>query len=209
MTDIKADYTFLHANAKARAKHRALKRIDPFAHCIGARRKYETPEELKRECNSYFSSCMKPVIDKKTGEFVRDEYGCYVMEQTKPYTISGLARHLGITTGTLRTYHQKAKAGLIPPEFADVVLEARQRIEEYAEMQLYSRNGGMGGQFVLRNGFGWQTPKEHRETQAIKQKTKILQEEFDMKKKLLDSSSVKNAGIEIRIVDANQNDDED
>lgn len=205
MSTIKADYTFLHANAMARQKHRALKRLDPFAHCIGARRKYERPEDLKRRCDAYFRSCMKPIKDKN-GNYVRDENGARVYEQSAPYTISGLARHLGITSGTLMTYHNKAKAGLIPPEFADVVLEARQRIEEFAEAQLYSRDGQRGGQFVLQAGFGWQTKKEHGETKHLKKKTKIMEQEFELKKKLVDISGQDDSQIEIKITRANKDD---
>lgn len=206
MSTIKADYTFLHANAKARAKHRALKRIDPFAHCIGARRKYETPDDLRRKCDAYFRSCMKPVKDKH-GEIIRNDKGERVMEQDKPYTISGLARYLGITTNTLMTYHNKARAGLIPPEFADVVLEARQKIEEYAESQLYSRTGSFGGQFVLKNGFGWQTKKEQSETKAIRKKTKLLQKEFELKQKIVGLNEQEDSQIEIKITRANKEDD--
>lgn len=201
---IKADYTFLHANAKAREKHRKLKRIDPFAHCIGAHRKYDTPEALKRHIDGYFRSCMSPARDKN-GELILDEKGNKIMVQSKPYTVSGMANYLGITTGTLRSYKVKSLAGLIPPEYAEIIIAARQKIEEFAECQLYTRDGNKGGQFVLQAAFGWQTKKEHSEQRLANKRQKLLQEEFELKKKIMDAGENEDTTLEIKIVNANKN----
>ena len=71
------------------------------------------------------------------------------------------------------------------PEYADVVLMARQRIEEYAEGQLYTRDGNRGGEFVLRAGFGWQTKGERSLQKISKKKLKMQQSEQKLKSKLL------------------------
>lgn len=183
MTNIKADYAFLHANAKAREKHRELKRLDPYAHCIGAYRKYKTPKELQKHIDKYFQSCDS---------------------QMKPYTLSGMAAYLGITTGTLRTYHNKAKAGLIPPEYADVVVMARQKIEEFAETQLYTRDGSRGGEFVLRAGFGWQTKSERNVDKINKKRLEIQQTESRLKHKMLQEGIDSDNVVEIKITRADK-----
>lgn len=200
MTNIKADYTFLHANACSRKKQRELKRLDPFAHRVGPYMKFRTPKDLQKHIDKYFKSCMS-VLRNKNGEVVYQD-GKPVYVQTKPYTISGLALFLGITTNTLRTYQTKAKAGLILPEYADVVLMARQRIEEYAEGQLYTRDGSRGGEFVLRAGFGWRTKSERNAEKISKKKLKMQQSEQKMKSKLLQEGVGEDSTVEIKITRA-------
>lgn len=213
MSTIKSDYTFLHANAKARAKHRELRRLDPYAHCIGSYRKYKTPEALQRHIDGYFRSCMSP-LRNKMGELVLDENGKKIMVQTKPYTLSGMATHLGITTRTLMSYKTKALAGLIPPEYADIIIVARQRIEEYAECQLYNRDGNRGGEFVLRAGFGWKTKSESTADKLSKKKFKLQAEESKFKQKMLQDGLDDDNTVEIKITRASsrsgeQNKEED
>lgn len=206
MTDIKADYTFLHANACSRRKQRELKRLDPYAHRVGAYLKFRTPEELQKHIDGYFKSCMA-ILRNKDGEIIyQDGEPLYI--QTKPYTLSGLALHLGITTNTLRTYQAKARAGLIRPEYADIVLTARQRIEEYAEGQLYSRDGSRGSEFVLRAGFGWQTKGERTSEKMMKKKLKMQLEEQKMKSKLLQEGVGEDSTVEIKITRASERDGE-
>lgn len=201
MSGIKADYTFLHANAKSREKQRALKRLDPYAHVVGSYRKYRTPKDLKKHIDKYFESCLDPLYNKD-GELVTGNDGKPIMVQTKPYTLSGMAAFLGITTGTLRTYHTKAMAGLIPPEYADVVVMARQKIEEYAESQLYTRDGSRGGEFVLRAGFGWQTKSERNMDKLSKKKLKMQQSDFQAKQRMLQETLDEDGKIEIKITRA-------
>ena len=203
MTNIKANYVFLHANAMSRKKQRELRRIDPFAHVVGSYRKYRTPEDLKEHIDDYFKSCTIPMKDEN-GEIVHDRTGKEIMVQVKPLTISGMANHLGIATDTLRTYQVRAKAGKIPPEYADIIISARQKIEEYAESQLYSRDGSRGGQFVLQAGFGWQTKQERNEVKVAKRRMKMQEREFELKKKLIDSGSEEDSTIEVRITRASK-----
>ena len=202
MTNIKADVTFLHANAAAWKKHRELKRLDPFAKCVGAKRKYENPKELQKHIDQYFDSLMGPIYTKM-GEPLRDEDGKLVRQQIKPATLSGLALHLGICTNTLRRYHLKSIQGLIPPEYAEIVLTARQRIENYAEEQVYSKDGGRGAQFVLQAAFGWQTKKEQSERGISKLKKQMMKQDLKMKQKLLEQAEEANDNeLKIEIVRA-------
>ena len=186
MGRIKCDETFLHANACARRKWRELKRLDPFAKVMGGKRKYESPKALKKQCDKYFESLMAPVYYK--GEPMRDANGAILMRQERPATISGLALFLGIGTTTLREYHLKSISGLIPPEFAEIILEARQRVENFAEEQIYTKDGARGAQFVLQSGFGWETRKEASERRLAKKKLKITMAELELKQKMMDEA---------------------
>lgn len=126
--------------------------------------------------------------------------------------MSGLALFLGITTNTLRTYQYKSKAGLIPPEYADIVLKARQKIEEYAEGQLYTRDGNRGGEFILRAAFGWQTKGERQLNKLNKKKLKMQQRETKLKQQALALGVDEDNTVEIRITRADkrqENTDED
>lgn len=178
----------------AHAKLRALRRIDPFAKVAGCKKAYETAEELKAACDSYFQSQECYLYDKNGNPLVNPKTGEY-MVGTQPLTMSGLARHLGIQTQTLRRYRSTARSGLVRPEYAAVVLEAMQKIEEYAERRGYDREGQKGSQFVLQVGFGWKTEKESREcarmkaeTEIAREKLRMMQEEHRMKMKMLEMS---------------------
>lgn len=175
----------------AHAKTRLLKKIDPFARCVGRKRAFETPEELKAACDNYFKAqeCYvynnygKPIVDPETGEWIKT---------TKPLTISGLAQYIGVASSTLRRYKAIAESGTVPYEFAIVVTEALQKIEEYAERRIYDKDGQRGGQFILQAGFNWQTRKEQSESHRLSieskialAKLKMAQEEHQMKMKML------------------------
>lgn len=175
----------------AHAKTRMLKKIDPFARCVGRKRVFETPEQLKRACDSYFESQECYIYDK-FGQPIRDPQTGQCIKSTHPLTIAGLGLHIGVATSTLRRYKAIAESGTVPYEFAEVVMEALQKIEAYAERRGYDRDGQKGSQFVLQAGFGWQTRKEARECRRIRteeqialEKLKMSKEEHEIKMKML------------------------
>lgn len=201
----------------AHAKLRALKRVDPFAKVVGCKKVYETAEELKAACDSYFNS-REFILRDKWGQPITDPETGEVLKDTKPLTLSGLALHIGVSTPTLWRYRKTAAAGLCRPDYAQVVQEAVQRIESYAEERIYDKDGQRGSQFVLQVGFGWNTRKEKREskrlqveTEIAKAKLKMQQEEHRMKMKMLeaglDSGSVDNE-VKITITRASRKDEE-
>ena len=109
------------------------------------------------------------------------------------------------TTKTLSRYEVISRAGGIPPEYAEIVLRARQRIETYAEEQIYTRDGSRGAQFVLMSGFKWITPKEQADIKVNKKRIKLQQEEFKMKQKLLgNGDGADDTQLEIRVVRASK-----
>lgn len=175
----------------AHAKTRMLKRIDPFARCVGRKRVFETAEELRVACDKYFKD-QECFIYDKFGQPIKDPLTGEYIKSTKPLTISGLGLSIGVSTSTLRRYKAIAESGTVPYEFAEVVMEALQKIEGYAEKRGYDRDGQKGAQFVLERGFQWRTKKEERETHRISveeqialQKLKIQKEEHEMKMKML------------------------
>lgn len=189
----------------AHEKNRAIKRLDPFGKCAGRKRAYENPEELRDKTEEYFEKqkCFKydrfgqPIRDPETGEKIIS---------TKPLTLSGLALHLGISTVTLKRYQAISNAGLIPPEYAEIVLEARQRIEEYAESRGYDKDGAAGSKFILKAGFGWKEPleksnieKNKNDIQVQKALLKIRQDESAAKLKLMDLDESEDNEINITI----------
>lgn len=197
----------MHGILAARKKHRELRRLDPFAKCIGRKRAYENVEDLKKGIEAYFKSC-EGLICNKQGIPIRDCKGKPVVGAVRPYTIAGLARSLGISTLTLRRYQHVAALGTIPPEFADVILEARQRIEEFAECMVYDRDGGRGAEFVLRAAFSWQTAKEAAETKAAKKRAKLLEQDIKLKKQVLQQFNAGESDITINVVRASKEEDD-
>lgn len=175
----------------AHSKTRLLKKIDPFARCVGRKRTYETAEELKKACDKYFKDQECYIYDK-WGQPIKDPMTGEYIKSTKPLTISGLGLYIGVGTATLRRYKAIAESGTVPYEFAEVVMEALQKIEEYAERRGYDKDGQRGSQFVLQAGFNWNTRKEESEILQNKTENKIAlaklkmaQEEHEMKMKML------------------------
>lgn len=111
----------------------------------GRRRRFETPEALAKACKSYFNSCWRPKFDDK-GNIIYTPEGKLVFEQFRPYTVSGLALFLGISSEALRKYGKDE-------EYAEIVSAARQYVEMYTEEQLMS--GMPTAKVSLEHNFGW------------------------------------------------------
>ena len=160
----------------------------------GSPKKYMSPEHLQSMVNEYFESCMGPLFDK-WGNLVKDDNGNLVKTQVKPYTLSGLALFLGLSTETLRKY-KTGRLDTILDEmkaetddcltFSRVVLRAKQTIEAYAEGRLYDKDGSNGARFVLDHCYGWVSCKEEAEIKRSKKEMRLRQDEFDLKKRLID-----------------------
>ena len=166
----------------------------------GGGKKYLSPEHLQSMINEYYESCMGPMFDK-WGNLVKDAQGDLVKTQVKPFTLSGLALHLGVTTQTLKRYRE-GKLDTILDEmraetgdwltFSRVILRAKQTIEAYAEGRLYDRDGSNGARFVLDCCYGWVSHKEQSDIDKAKKDAKLRREEFDLKKQLIDEGEEDN-----------------
>lgn len=162
----------------------------------GRRPLFLSVEDLQAKCEAYFESCMGYAFDKNN-DIVRGEDGRPVRVQVRPYTVSGFARALGLSTVTMMQYRGGEIDTLLDEmrsdtddmlTFARVLNDARQRIEEYVESRLYDRNGQGGARHVLDCAYGakWVTSKERAEIDKMSREMKLKLEEFNMKKKLLE-----------------------
>lgn len=111
-------------------------------------------EELKKEYLSLNSRCKYKTADELKDKV--EEYFLTCYQNKRPYTISGLALWLGLTTETLRKYEKVYG----DTEYADIIKLAKQRVEEYAEKSLYENGKTAGAKFVLENNFGWSNKQD-------------------------------------------------
>jgi hypothetical protein len=134
--------------------------------------KFTDPTELRRLIQNYFDFC-DPHIETRViegGTNQRGEtiwYKRELMTPQKPYTTSGLARALGTTRQTLIEYQQSDHytdeiSEDVRQELIDAIGDAKRRVEEFAESQLFEGNAN-GAKFNLTNNHGWveKTVQEH------------------------------------------------
>lgn len=95
-----------------------------------SRCKYKTPEELVNIITEYFKNCDR---------------------NKKPYTISGLALYIGLSTETLRRYEKEYG----DTEYADIIKRAKQTVEVYTAEATFDNKKFQGAKFNLQNNFGW------------------------------------------------------
>ena len=180
----------------------------------GSRSRWLSPEHLQCMVNEYFESCNGPIFNSK-GELLRDNDGNILKGQVKPYTMSGLALYLGVSTQTLKRYRE----GLIDTvldemkaetedklTFSRVILNAKQRIEAYAEGRLYDHDGQRGAQFVLDCCFGWIDHQTAANIKKAEEDAKLKRDEFEFKKSLVDDPG-DDGEVTINIVRGRRKDD--
>ena len=117
--------------------------------------KYRSAKALEKKIDQYFESCKgHPLIDEMTGKPVIYK-GFPVYEDQRPPTVTGLALALGFATrASLMDYQGK-------PQFEEIILRAKSRIEQYTEERLFDRDGSAGARFSLQNNFkGWKKKAE-------------------------------------------------
>lgn len=112
--------------------------------------KYKTPEELQNAIDKYFKDCEGiKALDDDSNPIIT-KYGYVYLVEPKPPTMSGLAIALGfLDRSALLNYQAK-------DEFYHTVRAAKGRVEQYAEMRLFDKDGANGAKFSLANNFrGW------------------------------------------------------
>ena len=111
------------------------------------RMKFKTPEEMQDAIDAYFKECEgHPLLDDE-GQPFTDKYGNPFIVDRKPLTVTGLAIALGFTSRQALLNYQGRK------KFQAIVEAAKLRIENYAEMRLYDKDGCNGAKFNLQNNF--------------------------------------------------------
>lgn len=195
----------LGANLAMAKRRRESRRLDPFSFSDPIKKRiYETPEQLQAAIDSYFQSCQGKRYYK--GKPVLDEDGKPVIGQIEPYTVTGLARHIGISVRALSSYQSYVKSGLVPPEFADIINDAKLRIQEYAERRLYDREGAGGARFVLEASFGWMTKKENMELQQTDQRIQLTRDKLEFVKKQAEEDKLQDKELVVNILRASDED---
>lgn len=89
--------------------------------------KHSDPEQVQAIIDAYFEQCNR---DKR------------------PYTITGLALALDLSRQGLIEYGQKQA-------FSAIVKRAKQRVEQYLEELVLSKQNPIGPMFNLKSNFGW------------------------------------------------------
>lgn len=97
---------------------------------MGRHLKYKTTAKLKKAIDAYFDEC------KELGD---------------PLTVTGLGLKIGLTRKQLCDYAKREP-------FSDIIIEAKQKVEHYAEKNLFAGNPA-GPIFALKN-FGWKDKQE-------------------------------------------------
>ena len=99
---------------------------------VGRPLKFQSVEELQKKIDAYFED--------------RDATG-------KPYTITGLALWLDQTSREVIMNYQNKD------EYADTILRAKLRCQQYAEEQLFTAKSANGPIFALKN-YGWSDARQ-------------------------------------------------
>lgn len=110
---------------------------------IGRPPLYTSAEELEPIVEEYFDHCdnrIQHVYSKKRDEVVE-------IINPEPYTMAGLAYHIGMDRRTLLDYGKKE-------EFYPTIKKARDRVHMDVERRLMD-GAGAGAIFSLKNNFDW------------------------------------------------------
>lgn len=110
---------------------------------MGRPLKYKTIKELQNAIDEYFDWCdnrSKKVWVEKTQTEIQ-------ISDPAPYTMSGLARRLGLSRQGLLDYNNR-------DAFLDTIKKAREKVHEDVETRLMEK-APTGAIFNLKNNFGW------------------------------------------------------
>lgn len=126
---------------------------------MGKRRAY-TGKTLLNAVKKYFRgiSTTRPARDEM-GEKIQSDLGKEILLTIyiEPPTVTGLCRHLGIDRRTWSNYADEEQY----PEMREAVQYARDRMEEYLERELLTREKQVRGIiFNLQNNYGWRERQE-------------------------------------------------
>lgn len=111
---------------------------------VGRPLKYKTVKALQMAIEDYFAYC-----DNRTRDVYSDKLGeTITVSMPAPYTMSGLARAIGLSRQALLNYSER-------DEYMDTIKDSRFRVEEYNENQLHEGRNAAGVIFNLKNNFGW------------------------------------------------------
>lgn len=116
---------------------------------VGRPLKYKTVAELQKAIDEYFAYCDNRTISvyiKEAGDNIE-------ISKPAPYTMSGLARALGLSRQALSEYNGRE-------QFGDAIKASRDRVQEDIETRLMETSNQSGAIFNLKNNFGWKDKTE-------------------------------------------------
>lgn len=168
---------------------------------------FTDPEELRTKVQTYFDNCDPHIVTKNEIVGHRED-GMAIMNQRqvitsqRPYTITGLALHLGVTRQTLVQYKNPEHYSSdikeeVRDELINTVESAIARVEVYNEEQLHLGNAN-GVKFNLTNNFGWVDRQEvNQNTRTITDDLNELESDLaEEASKELEESSERSAAKE-------------
>lgn len=137
---------------------------------------FTDPRELGLKVQSYFDNC-DPHIEKRFVETGKTSKGDVIVAEREiytdqiEYTVTGLARSLGVSRDTLRNYRQfkhypQDMDAAVRQELIVTLEDAVQRVEEFNERQLHKNGISNGIKFNLTNNFAW-VDKQVLETNSV------------------------------------------
>jgi len=116
---------------------------------------FKTVEEMESLIDNYFQECDGEILKDPDGYPILDKYDNPIMLGQKPYTITGLTLALGFTSRQSLLNYQGKK------EFMDAITRAKLRVEEYANIRTFDKEGVQGAKFTLINNFeGYKEKKD-------------------------------------------------
>jgi len=119
-------------------------------HPGGRPRKFKTVAAMQKAIDAYFHEC-----DARSIEVVTRKGDVVTVKNPAPYTVTGIARVLGLSRQGLLEYQDRE-------EFSDTIKRAKERVHENLEFRLYDGSGyGPGHIFGLKNNYGWKDKTEH------------------------------------------------
>lgn len=121
---------------------------------VGKPLAFKSVEELTKKTEEYFDYCDNRV----KSAYVEKLGGNVDISDPAPYTMSGLARYLGIDRDTLINYSHKE-------EYFGTIKAARMRVHEDVETRLMEGKAQTGAIFNLKNNFGWKDKTESEVTE--------------------------------------------
>ena len=114
---------------------------------MGKKRMFPTPESMQVAIDEYFKDCEGHLLTDDAGKPIFNKFGEPVYVGVKPLTVTGLALALGFTSRQALLNYQDRK------DYQVIVEKAKLKIENYAEMRLYDKDGWAGAKFNLQNNY--------------------------------------------------------
>lgn len=116
--------------------------------------KFKSPEEMQKKIEAYFEDCKGEMLTDNEGKPILNKFGEPIFINVKPLTVTGLAIALGFTTRQALLNYQGRGA------YKAIIETAKLKIENYAEMRLYDKDGWQGARFNLQNNYrAWDADK--------------------------------------------------